>query len=115
MKDKIWLFVLWIRLVDDEIQMTQPELLSVAEIEVSLWQKYYVHSCTPHCLKKIEPKGLMYREKLATPLPANFWRDFSAPARLASLCSAPSLRSGRHAYATKSRQKWLDIRGYRMI
>ena len=59
MKDKIWLFVLGIRLVDDEIQMTQPELLSVAEIEASLWQKYYVHSCTPHCLKiKLNPKGL---------------------------------------------------------
>ena len=36
MKDKIWLFILGIRLVDDEIQMTQPELLSVAEIEASL-------------------------------------------------------------------------------
>lgn len=42
-------------------------------------------------------------------------RCSAAPARLASLCSAPSLRSGRYAYATKSRQKWLDIRGYRRI
>ena len=24
-------------------------------------------------------------------------------------------RSGRRAYATKSRQKWIDIRGYRVI
>ena len=106
MKDKIWLFVLGIRSVDDEKQMPQPELLRrcrnrslpVAEILCSL-----LHAALSQ--NKIEPKGLMYRENLATPLPANFWRDFSAPARLASLCSAPSLRSGRQAYATKSRQK----------
>ena len=45
MKDKIWLFILGIRLVDDEIQMPQPELVSVAEIEFALRQKFSVHSC----------------------------------------------------------------------
>ncbi len=99
MKDKIWLFVLWIRLVDDEIQMTQPELLSVAEIEASLWQKYYVHSCTPHCLKKIEPKGLMYRENLITP-PCR--RIFGAifPLRHGSRRFAPRPRYARDAMLT---------------
>ena len=51
----------------------------------------------------------------ATPPTAIFWRDFSASTQLASLRSASSLRSERSVYATKSRQKWIDIRGYRMI
>ena len=42
-------------------------------------------------------------------------RPHSSPAQLAALRAAPSLRSGRNAYATKSRQKWIDIRGYRVI
>ena len=56
-----------------------------------------------------------YRVATATPLAANFWRDFSAPAQLAALRAALSLRSGRYVCATKSRQKWIDIKGYRMI
>ncbi len=43
--------------------------------------------------KKDNCSPLMYRENHARPLPANFGRDFSAPARLTSLRSAPSLRS----------------------
>ena len=77
------------------------------------WMEYYNRERPHSALKNSSP--LMYRENSATPLPANFWRDFSAPARLAALRAAPSLRSGRNAYATKSRQKWIDIRGYRAI
>ena len=39
MKDKIQLFVLMIRSVDCEIQIFQPKLHSVAEIEAVLWQE----------------------------------------------------------------------------
>ena len=85
----------------------EPKNLDEAIEMTSEWMEYYNRERPHLSLKNCSP--LMYRENHATPLPANFWRDFSAPARLASL------RSGRHAYATKSRQKWLDIRGYRMI
>ncbi|MBR2126201.1 MAG: integrase core domain-containing protein [Akkermansia sp.] len=91
----------------------EPKNLDEAIEMTSEWMEYYNRERPHSSLKNCSP--LMYRENHATPLPANFWRDFSAPARLASLRSAPSLRSGRHAYASKSRQKWLDIRGYRMI
>lgn len=45
MKDKIWLFASGIRSVDNEIQMPQQELVSVAEIKSFMCQKFYVHSC----------------------------------------------------------------------
>ena len=85
----------------------EPKNLDEAIEMTSEWMEYYNRERPHSSLKNCSP--LMYRENHATPLPANFWRDFSAPARLASL------RSGRHAYASKSRQKWLDIRGYGMI
>ena len=44
-KDKIWLFASGIRSVDNEIQMPQQELVSVAEIKSFMCQKFYVHSC----------------------------------------------------------------------
>lgn len=45
-----------------------------------------------------------------SPIPqsANFFSDFSASAQLASLRAAPSLRSGRSAYATKPLKKCID-------
>lgn len=83
-------------------------------IEMSAkWLTYYNRERPHSSLKYDSPE--MYRESAGNPLPANFWRDFSAPARLAALRAAPSLRSGRPAYATKSRQKWIDIRDYRVI
>ena len=82
----------------------EPKDLDEAIEMTSEWMEYYNRERPHSSLKNCSP--LMYRENHVTPLPANFWRDFSAPARLAS---------GRHAYASKSRQKWLDIRGYRMI
>ena len=91
----------------------EPKSLDEAIEMTSEWMEYYNRERPHSSLKNCSP--LMYRENHAIPLPANFWRDFSASARLTSLRSAPSLRSGRHAYTSKSRQKWLDIRGYRMI
>ena len=91
----------------------EPKTLEEAMEMTARWLEYYNRERPHSSLANKSP--LMYREEAATPLAANFWRDFSAPARLAVLRTAPSLRSGRPAYATKSRQKWIDIRGYRVI
>ena len=91
----------------------EPRNLEEAIIMTAEWLEYYNKERPHSSLGNLSPQ--MYRDEAATPMGANFWRDFSAPAQLAALRAAPSLRSGRHAYATKSRQKWIDIRGYRMI
>jgi len=91
----------------------EPRNLEEAIIMTAEWLEYYNKERPHSSLGNLSPQ--MYRDEAATPMAANFWRDFSAPAQLAALRAAPSLRSGRHAYATKSRQKWIDIREYRMI
>lgn len=91
----------------------EPRDLEEAMVMTAEWLEYYNKERPHSSLDYLSPQ--MYRDEAATPLAANFWRDFSAPAQLAALRAAPSLRSGRNAYATKSRQKWIDIRGYRMI
>ena len=91
----------------------EPRNLDEANEMTAKWLEYYNRERPHSSLHNKSP--LQYREESGNPLPANFWRDFSAPAQLAALRAAPSLRSGRRAYATKSRQKWIDIRGYRMI
>ena len=91
----------------------EPRNLEEAIIMTAEWLEYYNKERPHSSLDYLSPQ--MYRDEAATPLAANFWRDFSAPAQLAALRAAPSLRSGRNAYATKSRQKWIDIREYRMI
>ena len=65
------------------------------------WLEYYNRERPHSSLHNESP--LQYREESGNTLPANFWRDFSAPSQLAALRAAPSLRSGRRAYATKSR------------
>lgn len=61
----------------------------------------------PHArLRNLSPSE--YCRQNGFPPAANFLRDFSAPMQLASLRSAPSQRSGRSIYATKSRKKWID-------
>ena len=70
------------------------------------WLEYYNRERPHSSLENRSP--LQYRGEAGTALAANFWRDFSAPARLAALRTAPSLRSGRSAYGTKSCQKWID-------
>lgn len=77
------------------------------------WLEYYNRERPHSSLHNKSP--LQYREESGNTLAANFWRDFSAPAGLAAIRAAPSLRSGRPAYATKSRQKWIDIRERRVI
>lgn len=91
----------------------EPRSLDEAMQMTAKWLEYYNRERPHSTLKNRSP--LQYREEAGTPLAANFWSDFSAPARLAVLRTAPSLRSGRPAYATKSLQKWIDIRGYRVI
>ena len=91
----------------------EPRFLDEAMQMTAKWLEYYNRERPHSTLKNRSP--LQYREETGTPLAANFWSDFSAPARLAVLRTAPSLRSGRPAYATKSLQKWIDIRGYRVI
>ncbi|MBR2125272.1 MAG: transposase, partial [Akkermansia sp.] len=61
----------------------EPESLEDAIEMTSAWMEYYNRERPHSSLKNCSP--LMYRENHACPLPANFWRDFSAPARLASL------------------------------
>ena len=90
-----------------------PRSLEEAMEMTAEWLGYYNKERPHSALGYRSPE--MYRETAESPMAANFWRDFFAPAQLAALRAAPSLRSGRSAYATKSRQKWIDIRGYRMI
>lgn len=91
----------------------EPRSLDEAMQMTAKWLEYYNRERPHSTLKNRSP--LQYREEAGTLLAANFWSDFSAPARLAVLRTAPSLRSGRPAYATKSLQKWIDIRGCRVI
>ena len=91
----------------------EPRSLAEANEMTAEWLEYYNRERPHSSLNNKSP--LQYREASGSSLPANFWRDFSASAQLAALRAAPSLRSGRRAYATKSRQKWIDIRGYRVI
>ena len=91
----------------------EPRNLEEAIIMTAEWLKYYNKERPHSSLGNLSPQ--MYRDAAATPLEAHFWRDFSAPAQLAALRAALSLRSRRSAYATKSRQKWIDIRERRMI
>lgn len=70
------------------------------------WLTYYNRE-RPHArLDNLSPSE--YSRQKGYPSSANFLRDFSASIQLASLRSAPSLRSGRCIYATKSRKKWID-------
>ena len=91
----------------------EPRSLNEALQMTAKWLEYYNRERPHSTLKNRSP--LQYREEAGTPLAANFGSDFSAPARLAVLRTAPSLRSGRPAYATKSLPKWIDIRGCRVI
>lgn len=81
----------------------EPKTLQEAECMTAKWLEYYNRERFHSSLKNKSP--LQYRKESPPPLLANFWRDFSAPAGLTARCAAPSLRSGRPAYATKSRYK----------
>ena len=72
-----------------------PRNLEEAIVMTSQWLEYYNKERPHSALGYMSPQ--QYRDAAATPLAANFWRDFSAPAQLAALRAAPSLRSGRYA------------------
>ncbi len=79
--------------------------LPTAKERTARWLNYY-NAVRPHStLGNQSPQ--MYAASQGIPPAANFLRDFSAPGRLSSLRSSPSLRSGRCPYAPKSLKKWL--------
>lgn len=84
----------------------EPRNLEEAIVMTSQLLEYYNKERPHSALGYMSPQ--QYRDAAATPLAANFWRDFSASEQLAALRAAPSLRSGRCIYATKSRKKWID-------
>ena len=72
------------------------------------WLDYY-NNQRPHAsLKNKTPAEYRREQGRPIPLSANFFSDFSASSQLATLRAAPSLRSGRSAYATKSLKKCID-------
>lgn len=87
----------------------EPSNIVELQVITAKWLDYY-NNKRPHAtLKNKTPAEYRREQGYATPRPANFFSDFSASAQLASLRSAPSLRSGRSAYATKSLKKWIDM------
>ena len=75
------------------------------------WLTYYNRE-RPHArLDSLSPSE--YCRQKGYPSSANFLRDFSAPARLASLRAIATLGTLHLRY--KIAQKWIDIREYRLI
>ena len=79
----------------------EPRNLEEAMVMTAEWLEYYNKERPHSSLDYLSPQ--MYRDEAATPLAANFWRDFSAPAQLAALRDAPSLgtQSLRYKIAPK--------------
>ena len=91
----------------------EPKSLGETIEMTSKWMEYYnrerPHSALSYC------SPLMYREKYASPVPANFWRRFfrSGTARVAPLRALAAL--GPPCLRFKIAPKWIDIRGYRVV
>ncbi|MBR3903147.1 MAG: integrase core domain-containing protein [Akkermansia sp.] len=75
------------------------------------WLEYYNRERPHSSLHNKSP--LQYREESGSTLPANFWRDFSAPAQLATRRALAPL--GPQSQRYKIAPKRIDIRGYRVI
>ena len=86
--------------------LNEVNTLKAARRLTARWLTYYNQE-RPHARLENLSSSEYCRQK-GYPPAANFLRDFSAPMQLASLRSAPSLRSGRSIYATKSRKKRID-------
>lgn len=86
----------------------EPSNLIELEYITAKWIDYYNNKRPHTSLENKTPAEYRREQGIPTPHPANFFSDFSAPVQLASLRSAPSLRSGRRTYATKSLKKWID-------
>jgi len=96
----------WRTYKHDSFLLNEVNSLEEARRLTAHWLTYYNRE-RPHArLGNLSPSE--YCRQKGYPPAANFLRDFSAPMQLASLRSAPSLRSGRCIYATKSRKKWID-------
>ncbi|MDO5463989.1 MAG: IS3 family transposase [Akkermansia sp.] len=88
----------------------EPSNIIDLQIITAQWLDYYNNKRPHETLENKTPSEYRREQGIPTPHPANFFSDFSAPALLASLRAAPSLSSGRRAYATKSLKKWIDNR-----
>lgn len=96
----------WRTYKHDCFLLNEVKTLEAARRLTAGWLTYYNWE-RPHArLRNLSPSE--YCRQNGFPPAANFLRDFSAPMQLASLRSAPSQRSGRSIYATKSRKKWID-------
>lgn len=96
----------WRTYKHDCFLLNEVKTLEAARRLTAGWLTYYNRE-RPHArLRNLSPSE--YCRQNGFPPAANFLRDFSAPMQLASLRSAPSQRSGRSIYATKSRKKWID-------
>ena len=71
------------------------------------WLEYYNKERPHSSLDYLSPQ--MYRDAASTPPPYGEFFGAIFPLRRSSR------HSGRNAYATKPLQKWIDIRGYRMV
>lgn len=88
----------------------EPANITELQIITDKWIDYY-NNKRPHATLQNQTAAEYRRgQGVPTPHPANFFSDFSASASLASQRAAPSLRSGRDAYASKSLKKWIDNR-----
>ena len=106
LSDNIGVERFWRTYKHDCFLLNEVNSLEEAQRLTASWLTYYNQE-RPHArLGNLSPSEY-YRQKGYPPV-ANFLRDFSASIQLALLRSAPSLRSGRSIYATKSRQKWID-------
>ena len=95
----------WRTYKHDCFLLNEVNTLEEAKRLTAHWLTYYNRE-RPHArLDNLSPSE--YSRQKGYPSSANFLRDFSASIQLASLRSAPSLRSGRCIYATKSRKKWI--------
>ena len=93
----------WRTYKHDYFLLNEVSILEEARRLTAHWLTYYNRE-RPHArLDNLSPSE--YSRQKGYPSSANFLRDFSASIQLASLRSAPSLRSGRCVYATKSRKK----------
>lgn len=96
----------WRTYKHDCFLLNEVNSLEEAQRLTASWLTYY-NQDRPHArLGNLSPSE--YCRQKGYPPAANFLRDFFASIQLASLRSAPSLRSGRSIYATKSRKKWID-------
>ena len=83
----------------------EPANIIELQIITAKWIDYYNNKHSHATLKNQTPAEYRRGQGVPIPHPANFFSDFSAPAPLAPLRAAPSLRSGRAMPALQNRAK----------